>query len=87
MSDPQRPSNKHNHHQTAGTPEPGTPPPVAPAAKTKRRNVLRAPANWLVADTSHSLDTNRRITQGYIQLAQELHHQMVVGHEDFDLGG
>lgn len=72
MSDPQQPSSKPNSLQTAATPEPGTPQPVAPAAQPKRRNVLRAPADWLVADTSHALDTNRHITQGYIQLAHEL---------------
>ncbi|MFY0572463.1 hypothetical protein ACN28E_52695 [Archangium lansingense] len=36
------------------------------------KNVLRAPAPWLVADTSRSLETNHRITQGYIQIAGEI---------------
>ncbi len=36
------------------------------------RNTLRAPAPWLVTDTSRSLETNHRITQAYIQLAQRV---------------
>ncbi|HYO71218.1 MAG TPA: hypothetical protein VEU33_34570 [Archangium sp.] len=36
------------------------------------RNLLRALAPWLVADSSRALDINHRITQGYIQLAHEL---------------
>ena len=39
---------------------------------SRPRNVLRAPAPWLVADSSRALDINHRITQGYIQLAHEL---------------
>jgi hypothetical protein len=46
--------------------------PTVPPDALRARNVLRAPAPWLVADTSRSLEINRRITQGYIQLAQRM---------------
>jgi hypothetical protein len=72
MSEQNQPSSQPGVTPTAVTPESGKPRHVPPAGASKRRNLLRAPAHWLVADTRHSLDTNQRITQGYIQLAQEL---------------
>lgn len=44
-------------------------PPGSPSPQTPRNTLRGAPAHWLVNDTSRSLDINRRITQGYIQLA------------------
>ncbi len=67
MTDPRPPSS--NVSTTAPrepTPDVGSPRPQAPA------NTLRAPAPELVTDTARSLETNRHITQGYIQLAHEL---------------
>ncbi len=67
MTDPRPPSS--NARTTAPlepAPDVGTPRPQATA------NTLRAPAPELVADTAHSLETNHRITQGYIHLADEV---------------
>ncbi|PTL76778.1 hypothetical protein [Vitiosangium sp. GDMCC 1.1324] len=58
--------------------------PGTPVDAPRPRNILRAPARWLVADTRHSLDTNHRITRGYIQLAHEM--QALVD-PDFRPGG
>jgi hypothetical protein len=65
VSDP-RPSNARLIVPRESTADLGTPRTQASA------NTLRAPAPALLADTAHSLDTNRQITQGYIQLAHEL---------------
>ncbi|WNG62110.1 hypothetical protein F0U59_50955 [Archangium gephyra] len=51
---------------------PASPEPTVRIEAARPRNVLRAPAPWLVADSSRALDINHRITQGYIQLAHEL---------------
>ncbi|QRK10630.1 hypothetical protein JQX13_11405 [Archangium violaceum] len=66
---------------------PDVTPRVSPSKSGTRRprnTLVRAPSNWLVADTSHALDTNRRITQGYIQLAQDV---QVLLDPDFRPGG
>ncbi|WP_257463585.1 hypothetical protein [Archangium lipolyticum] len=68
MSDPRPPSsNPDTAQQFEPTASPGASPSQALA-----RNTLRAPAPGLLAVTSRSLETNHRITQGYIQLAHEL---------------
>ncbi|WP_395834951.1 hypothetical protein [Archangium violaceum] len=72
MSDQDLPSTKTDVTPRARPPESQAQPPLQARSHRPRNTLLRAPANWLVADTSHALDTNRRITQGYIQLAQEL---------------
>ncbi len=44
-------------------------PLASPQPETPPNTLRSAPTHWLVNDTSRSLDINRRITQGYIQLA------------------
>ncbi|WP_375768944.1 hypothetical protein NR798_45915 [Archangium gephyra] len=71
MSNPHPSSSNPGGPTPASTAESGAE-PTARVTAPRPRNVLREPAPWLVADTSRTLDTNHRITQGYIQLAHAM---------------
>jgi hypothetical protein len=58
--------------ESGALPSPPAPEPTVRVEAPRPRNVLREPAPWLVADSSRALDTNHRITQGYIQLAHAM---------------
>lgn len=83
----QNPSSSNPGGTTSvSTGEPGirpsltSPEPTARLEASRPRNVLRAPAPWLVADSSRALDINHRITQGYIQLAHAMQELLDPGY-------